>query len=443
MKKVSIIIPYYKSYAYLTNLIIHLNLNTIYPNYEIIIVNDGSDDFYLVKDFIKNIKLKYNIDVKYIDRKENKLFAYTCNEGASAAKGELLHFLNADTIPFKGWLKSLVDFYEENENIGILGSKLIYPELNLIQHIGGEINEVGNPYHLYRFVEPNLPFINKIREVPHSTAASMLVSKKDFAFLGGFDDKEIKHTFEDTDFCFKMRIKLGKKIMVIPKSALYHYENVTGRTTSNSLRSLKIFKKRWKKYLKSNTYKVYENDGFSKELIKKTEELGIKNINFIYHFLLKNDLLSLQKQKEFIKREKFINVITDSFNEEITSGRYHVVNESSAMFLMRNKFLNKNSKGIARRNLVSKLEKLNYFKNTYNFGSYYLLNKMNIKAKELFKFIVEYKGDQTSDIAGKAFFKLALIEEDDGKKIFYLKECLKIIPNHLKAKEELSKLLKK
>ena len=113
MKKVSIIVPYFRSYPYLMAMVINLLQNTLYPDFELIIVNDGSEDFHLVKPVLESFKIRYGADIRWIDRKENKLFAYTCNEGADAAKGELLHFLNADTLPLKGWLKELVELHEK------------------------------------------------------------------------------------------------------------------------------------------------------------------------------------------------------------------------------------------------------------------------------------------------------------------------------------------
>ncbi len=439
-KKVSIIIPYYRSYLYLIGCIMNLVRNTEYPEYEIIIVNDGSPDFNLVKEFIEDVKLHYNVELNYIDRKENKLFAYTSNEGADHAKGEYLHFLNADTIPFKGWLKSLVEFYEKNENVGIVGSMLIYPELNLIQHIGGAINGALNPFHLYLFTEPELPFILKKRKVLHSTAASMFIAKKDFIKIGGFDDKKIKHTFEDTDLCFKLRIKLGKEIWVEPKSKLYHYENVTGRTTSHSIKSLRIFKNRWKNHLKPNSMEVYASDGFEPEFLRFLFGVNIFNFNFIYYLIKKFKLNTPEKQIKFIREDGALGKIKTFLNNSIKTGIFPIVTETNILTLLRENLISKENTKFILKKYTKFVEKKDFFVNLYNLASLYILRGEYKKGKNVLELIIEYKDHIESDIAGKAFFKLSETTLDREEKKYYLNKTLEIIPDHKMAKKRLEEL---
>ena len=124
----SIIIPVFNN-AILTQhclLSIVRNTDPTYFNinkydYEIIIVDNASTDE--TADMLKSVKG----NIKVISNAVNQGFSIACNQGADIAQGKYLILLNNDTQVCPGWLENLIRFAEENEKVGAVGSKLLYP----------------------------------------------------------------------------------------------------------------------------------------------------------------------------------------------------------------------------------------------------------------------------------------------------------------------------
>ncbi len=75
-------------------------------------------------------------DVKVITNDENLGFAKACNQGARAARGEFLVFLNNDTIPLKGWLSAPSwTRFKTHPDVAVVGSKLLFEDRS-VQHAG-------------------------------------------------------------------------------------------------------------------------------------------------------------------------------------------------------------------------------------------------------------------------------------------------------------------
>lgn len=223
---VSIIIPVYNNYLYTYNCLKSLN-NKVNDsiNFEIIVVDDASVD-----ETSKMLEVISGISV--IINQENLGFIRSCNIGASEAKGQFLCFLNNDTRILDGWLENLLSAIEEDETVGAVGSKLIYPDGRL-QEAGGIIWQDASGWNYGRFNSPDEPEYNYVREVDYCSGASLLVRKELFQSLGGFSETFVPAYYEDTDVCFSIR-KLGYKVLYQPKSEIIHYEGVTSGTSIES-----------------------------------------------------------------------------------------------------------------------------------------------------------------------------------------------------------------
>ncbi len=223
--KVSIIIPVFNNWKYTYNCLQSLNKNIQGISYEIIVVDDGStDETEIVLGKVGNIV--------YIKNEKNLGFVGSCNVGAKVAKGEYLVFLNNDTSIKKKWLEALLETFQNNKNIGLVGSKLIYPDGKL-QEAGGIVWKNENAWNYGRFQNPNDPEFNYLKDVDYCSGASIMIPKNVFEKLNGFDPIFSPGYFEDTDLAFRVR-QLRLRSVYQPKSELFHFEGIS---SGNSLKS--------------------------------------------------------------------------------------------------------------------------------------------------------------------------------------------------------------
>ena len=147
--------------------------------------------------------------MQVIRNQDNLGFAKACNQGARAARGEYLVFLNNDTIPLNGWLTALIEEVRTHSDVAVVGSKLLYED-GTIQHAGVAFSrEWFLPYHIYRGFDAHAASVSRRRELDCVTAACMLVRREAFEEVGGFDEG-YRNGFEDVDLCLKIREKNRK-----------------------------------------------------------------------------------------------------------------------------------------------------------------------------------------------------------------------------------------
>ncbi len=239
--KASIIIPVFNKLELTRQCLTTLASLTTMPEYEVIVVDNASGDG--TAEFLAEL----GGDVQVISNPENYGFAVACNQGANAARGEFLLFLNNDTIPTEGWLNALVDEVERHPDVAVVGSKLLYED-GTIQHAGVAFSRTAfMPYHIYRTFPADSPMVNRRREFQCVTGACMLVRRDVFEEVGRFDEG-FKNGFEDVDLCLKIRER-GWRIVYRPDSVVYHLESQTpGRKThdsDNARRLLERWSRKW------------------------------------------------------------------------------------------------------------------------------------------------------------------------------------------------------
>ncbi|HEU4685409.1 MAG TPA: FkbM family methyltransferase [Nitrospira sp.] len=200
-------------------------------------------------------------DVRILRNQDNLGFAKACNQGAQVARGRYLVFLNNDTIPLNGWLNAMLNEVKEHPDVGVVGSKLLFPD-NTVQHAGIVFRRSGLcPYHAYRRFPADSPAVNRRREFQAVTAACMLVRQEAFKKVGGFDE-EFRNGFEDIDFCLKIR-SLGLRVVYQPRSALYHLESQTPGRKDHEHHNIQVLEKRWKDHCRIGDEDLhYYADGY-------------------------------------------------------------------------------------------------------------------------------------------------------------------------------------
>lgn len=246
--KVSIIIPVYNQFNY-THACIKSIIDTVKDvSYEIIIGDDMSTDATKkIKKYVSGIRVNIN--------KTDHGFLMNCNRAAKLARGEYIIFLNNDTQVHEEWLSSLVELIESDDKIGMVGSKLVYPDGSL-QEAGGIIWSDASGWNYGRNQNADMPEYNYVRECDYISGASIMISKSLWDEIGGFDERFKPAYCEDSDLAFEVR-KRGYKVMYQPKSVVTHFEGVSNGTELDSglkkyqVENGKKFKEKWATELQS------------------------------------------------------------------------------------------------------------------------------------------------------------------------------------------------
>ena len=190
--------------------------------------------------FVARRKEILDTNSRIVENEENVSFSKGNNDAAKIANGEYLILLNNDIEPTYGWLNEMVGTILNNENVGSVGAKLIFPYYEdmknqgksfSIQHAGVKFREERTPYiygpyheHMYSTMLFS-DELNHQKEVISNTAACLLVPKDVYFELDGLDEQYI-YGYEDIDFAFKL-YNAGYKTLYNPAVLLFHHESAT------------------------------------------------------------------------------------------------------------------------------------------------------------------------------------------------------------------------
>ena len=132
-----------------------------------------------------------------------------------------------------------MELLNSDDKIGMVGSKLIYPN-GILQEAGGVVWNNGECLNFGIGNRADLPEYNYIKEVDYISGASIMIKKELFEKIGGFDKRFIPAYYEDTDLAFQLR-KLGYKVVYQPRSVVEHYEGISNGKNINITSSIKYF----------------------------------------------------------------------------------------------------------------------------------------------------------------------------------------------------------
>ena len=218
------VIPVYNQIHYTYACLVSILENTPDVSYEIIIADDVSTD-------ATRELSRYAENVVICRNETNQGFLRNCNNAAKKARGKYIMFLNNDTQVTPGWLSSLVDLIGSDPSIGMVGSKLVYPDGRL-QEAGGIIWSDGSGWNYGRLDDPDKAEYNYVKDVDYISGAAILLSRKLWNQIGGFDDRFAPAYCEDSDLAFEVR-KAGLRVVYQPLSKVIHFEGVSNGTDVN------------------------------------------------------------------------------------------------------------------------------------------------------------------------------------------------------------------
>jgi GT2 family glycosyltransferase/Flp pilus assembly protein TadD len=224
-KLVSIIIPTKNLGKVLDQCLQSIFTNSTYPNYEVIIIDNGTDEAESLA-VLSQWQAKepercfiYRLDIPFNYSKLN-------NFGAKQAKGDYLLFLNNDIeVITEDWIEGMVE-QAQRTSIGAVGAMLLYPD-HKIQHGGVILGIRGVASHSHKnFAYGDSGYANQLISINNYsavTAACLMCRREVFTQVNGFDET-LPVTFNDVDFCLKIRHQDYHNVW-LPHVVLYHHES--------------------------------------------------------------------------------------------------------------------------------------------------------------------------------------------------------------------------
>jgi len=223
---VTIIIPTRNGLDLVERCIGSIRARTDYPSYEIILVDNQSDDPAALAYFDE---LRRSDDVRVLDHPKPFNFSEINNRAAREARGEILAFLNNDMeILNEDWLSEMVGHAVRPE-VGCVGAKLFYPD-GRIQHGGVIIGIGGMAGHAHLYVPGDAAgYYGRLvvaQNLSAVTGAAMVMRRAVFEEVGGFEEENLAVALNDIDLSLKIRAA-GYRIIWTPFARMIHYESVT------------------------------------------------------------------------------------------------------------------------------------------------------------------------------------------------------------------------
>jgi len=194
-------------------------------HYEVLVIDDASP-------VPLSEELAAVSGVHFARNRENLGFIGSCNQAMLHARGDVLVFLNNDTIATAGWIEALLAVFDSRVDAGLVGAKLIYPDGRL-QEAGGIVWRDGSAWNDGRDDDADKPEFNYVREVDYCSGACLAVPRALFVHLGGFDTRFAPAYYEDVDLAFAIR-QAGRKVYYQPQATIVHFEGATSGTDETS-----------------------------------------------------------------------------------------------------------------------------------------------------------------------------------------------------------------
>lgn len=221
---VTIIIPTRDRLRLLRSCMISVLGATRYPDYDVIIVDNGSQNRDTA-DYLA--RLAQNPRVQVI--RDDGPFNYSAlnNRAVAQARGDLICLMNNDVeVLDDQWLTALVR-QAVRPHIGAAGAKLLYDD-HRIQHAGvvvGLHEAAGHAHRFQRNADPGyFAQAHIARYVTAVTGACLVVDKRKFESVGGLDEDTFAVAFNDVDLCLKLQAA-GLRNVYVPQAVLIHHES--------------------------------------------------------------------------------------------------------------------------------------------------------------------------------------------------------------------------
>ena len=249
-----------------------------YPDFEIIIIDNQSDDPKAIKWFRE---IEHHTKTKVAEYNHEFNYSAINNYAAKLSRGKILVLLNNDTeVISDNWLELLVS-HACKQDVGCVGAMLFYDD-DTIQHAGAILGIGGVAGHSHKYFErSSFGYHSRLcltQQVSAVTAACLAVRKEVFTAVGGLDTVNLKVAFNDIDFCLRVQ-EAGFRNIFEPQVRLYHYESKS-RGKEDSAEKKERFqtevlymKERWKHILHADRF-------YNPNLSLEREDFSIRHPSF-------------------------------------------------------------------------------------------------------------------------------------------------------------------
>jgi glycosyltransferase involved in cell wall biosynthesis len=222
---VSIVIPTRDQLSSFQKCIDSIFHKTDYQNYEVIVIDNESNDYETVE-FLAALRKRDGVCVERVEGEFN--YSRLNNRGVELSRGSLIALLNNDVeVINDGWLSEMVSRAMQPE-VAMVGARLWYPN-GTIQHGGVILGAGGIAGHAHAGLQRGDPGYfaraHLAQNLSAVTAACALVKREVYLQVGGFDEN-LAVTFNDIDFCLRLR-EAGYSIVWTPYAELIHYESAS------------------------------------------------------------------------------------------------------------------------------------------------------------------------------------------------------------------------
>lgn len=251
---VSLIIPTRNALSHLQPCLLSLLEKTDYAPFEVIIVDNQSDDAATLT-YLEQVQSDPRVRVIRYDLPFN--YSAINNLAVQAAQGELVCLLNNDTeVIAADWLREMVS-HLLRDGVGVVGAKLYYGD-GTVQHGGDAVGPGGCADHLHhRLPGDTAGYCQRAlcaQELSAVTGACLLTHRSLYQQLGGLNAQDLPVAFNDVDYCLRVQ-EAGYRVVWTPHAELYHHESVSRGKDLNPFQQaraaseLAYMRRRWKQRL--------------------------------------------------------------------------------------------------------------------------------------------------------------------------------------------------
>lgn len=247
--RVTIVVPVYNDYRVTVHCLQSLQRHSPAGQYEVILADDGSTDL--------TASIESRISGIQVVRGGNLGFLRNCNRAAEQALGDFVLLLNNDTAVTAGWLQALLEVFED-PGVGAAGPKLVFAN-GTLQEAGGIMWRDGSAWNFGRMDDAAKPAYSYVKEVDYISGACLMLRRRLWTQLGGFDERFVPAYYEDADLCFAVR-EAGYRVVYQPAACVFHFEGVSNGTDlsagvkQHQVTNQQVFADKWQAVLDRDHY---------------------------------------------------------------------------------------------------------------------------------------------------------------------------------------------